>query len=259
MRRPWQVWLAFAICLLIAVAAVGWISANAVAISRRESEARAEAKREEHTRLALWRMDSALAPLITQESARSVFAYSSFYPSSGVVEKLPDPLSDPSGLTASPLLSELPFHARLYFQVDERGRITSPEIPVGPNRNAAVPLYVTTDKIQRAERDLEKLKEMTTAEELLEVVQWQRSDERWRTMASDLASSEFSQRSRIFSRNPDAGSPDRGPQADLHIAVMTPMWIENELFLMRRVRFGKNDLVQGCWLEWPAMRARLRP
>ena len=85
MRRPWQVWLAFAFCLLIAVASVGWISAKAIDISRRESQARSDAKLEEHTRLALWRIDSAMAPILARESARSVFAYSPFYPLSGAI------------------------------------------------------------------------------------------------------------------------------------------------------------------------------
>ena len=35
---------------------------------------------DENVRLALWRMDSALAPLIAQESVQPYFAYGAFYP-----------------------------------------------------------------------------------------------------------------------------------------------------------------------------------
>jgi hypothetical protein len=70
MRRPWQVWLAFAISLLVAVAAVGWLSYRALESDRADAVAAARAAREELARLAMWRLDSAATTLIAQENAQ---------------------------------------------------------------------------------------------------------------------------------------------------------------------------------------------
>jgi signal transduction histidine kinase len=38
---------------------------------------------------------------------------------------------------------------------------------------------------------------------------------------------------------------------------MTPLWVEGELLLARQVRVGKQEVVQGCLLDWPAIREGL--
>jgi hypothetical protein len=30
MHRPWQIWLTFAFCLIVAIAAIGWLSVKAL-------------------------------------------------------------------------------------------------------------------------------------------------------------------------------------------------------------------------------------
>ncbi len=70
MSRPWQIWLTFAACLAIAIAAVGWLSVKALQTDAAQAEAAHQAAIEENARLALWRMDSFLAPIIAQENAR---------------------------------------------------------------------------------------------------------------------------------------------------------------------------------------------
>ena len=42
--------------------------------------------------------------------------------------------------------------------------------------------------------------------------------------------------------------------------LMTPLWIDGQLVLARRVTAGGQEYVQGCLLDWPAMKtsARLR-
>ena len=80
MRRPWHIWLAFGLCFAVVLAAMGLLTVIALRLNRTEAEARHRAALEENVRLALWRMDSALAPLIAQEGGRPYFAYTSFYP-----------------------------------------------------------------------------------------------------------------------------------------------------------------------------------
>ena len=56
-------WLAFAAATAIVLAAMGWTTAAVLRLDRR-------AQLEENVRLALWRMDSALGPLVAAEQAR---------------------------------------------------------------------------------------------------------------------------------------------------------------------------------------------
>ena len=105
MKRSFSIWLCFALCLAVVLAAMGWISLSAVRSDRAETDARRQAVLEEKVRLALWRIDSALAPMLAQESARSNFANQAFNP---------------------------PAYVLLYFQVGPDGAFTSPQAPASP-------------------------------------------------------------------------------------------------------------------------------
>jgi signal transduction histidine kinase len=61
----------FGLALVALFAAAGWITSVALRLEGAEHEARRQAVIEENVRLALWRMDSALVPLIARENARA--------------------------------------------------------------------------------------------------------------------------------------------------------------------------------------------
>ncbi len=65
----------FAAALAVVLAALGWITLLAIERDRAEAQARRQAALEENVRLALWRMDSAIAPLVAAENARPPHAY----------------------------------------------------------------------------------------------------------------------------------------------------------------------------------------
>src|SRR4051812_39240449 len=75
MRLTRPIWLAFAVALIAVLAAMGWITAVVVRLDSAEAESGRRAQLEENARLALWRMDSALAPLIAAEHARPHAAF----------------------------------------------------------------------------------------------------------------------------------------------------------------------------------------
>src|SRR3954464_14561241 len=83
MKRPWQVWLAYCLCAAGVVAALCVLTVRALELDQAEINGRRQAALEENARLALWRLDSALAPLVAQENARPYFLYSAFYPMGG--------------------------------------------------------------------------------------------------------------------------------------------------------------------------------
>src|SRR5512136_1147896 len=80
MSRTKRIWCVFAACVAAVAAALGWVTLASLRLEQRESEARADAQRQESLRLALWRMDSLLAPLVAQEAARPYSQYSGFLP-----------------------------------------------------------------------------------------------------------------------------------------------------------------------------------
>ena len=84
-------------------------------------------------RLALWRIDSGVAPLLAQEIARPYAELQSF--SSG---RTLDGQSDDQWVVPSPLLSGDVPYVRLHFQIDADGKLTSPQVPIGKYRELAL-------------------------------------------------------------------------------------------------------------------------
>src|SRR5512140_2150981 len=80
MIRPWKTWLVFGACFAVLLAAMGWISLTTLRLDRLQQRAAEKADLEERVRSALWRMDSWLALLIAEESARPALAYQAFAP-----------------------------------------------------------------------------------------------------------------------------------------------------------------------------------
>src|SRR5437588_10419431 len=70
MKRPWQVWLVFAACVLGAAAGMAWLTQQALRADERRRAAEGEAELEQRVSLALWRMDTELAPILAAEVIR---------------------------------------------------------------------------------------------------------------------------------------------------------------------------------------------
>lgn len=135
MTRPWHIAVAFGLCLAVVLAAMGWVSLQVVRLDRAQAEAQREAQRQENVRLALWRMESALAPLVAQEASRPYFVYSAVYPA----ERAYANMFNRSGtgrvetLLPSPLLTQDVPYVLLHFQIGPDGTVTSPKVQtIGP-------------------------------------------------------------------------------------------------------------------------------
>src|SRR6478736_5052960 len=75
MKRPWQVWLLFAACVLGAFSGMAWLTRQALEADERRRVAEADAELEQRVSLALWRMDTELAPIIATEVIRPPAEY----------------------------------------------------------------------------------------------------------------------------------------------------------------------------------------
>ena len=74
-QRRSKLWFAFWAGVLLVIAALGWASYTVYSLEERSAESRAMNQRQELIRLALWRMDSRLAPMIALEAARPIEDY----------------------------------------------------------------------------------------------------------------------------------------------------------------------------------------
>ncbi len=125
MKRPWQVWLTLAVCGAVVASAMGWLTVHALRADRERSQARAAADLEQRVSLALWRMDTKLAPLIAEESARPHFYYSPF-----ITVEAPRSKGGPDReQVASPLLTGANTSVLLNFTCPPNGDWSSPQAP----------------------------------------------------------------------------------------------------------------------------------
>jgi len=165
--RRWLTWLVFAVCAMAVIEGLGWVTWQALRLERREREARAQAQFQESIRLALWRMESELTPVIAQEAARPYFHYlSSFYPAERAYTRMWQEVQPNEVLVPSPLLDSATQYVRLYFQIAPDGQITSPQAPTGNMRDLAESQYVDSEFIVLAGYMLDQVAAMVRASPL---------------------------------------------------------------------------------------------
>ncbi|MGD0898314.1 MAG: ATP-binding protein [Thermoguttaceae bacterium] len=171
MRRSWLVWTGFLLCLAVVLTAMAWVSVAAVRLDRAEAAARRQAALEERVRLALWRADSALAPLVAQESVRPWFAYRPFLPADRAYGNMFNANNDRSGgerVLPSPLLAGTLPHVLVHFQFEPDGRLTSPQVPGKDISALAGPLGLSDEKLKRFQAQLAEVQSLLDRKPLLE-------------------------------------------------------------------------------------------
>ena len=284
MFHPRSIWLAFAVCLAVVLGAMGWVSRTVLRLERERNRARQQAVLEDNIRLALWRIDSAIAPMLAEESARPYFVYQAFYRPS---ETSMSPALPGRFLAPSPLLQQRPPHALLYFQLDAQGRLTSPQVPEAKWRELAIPEFISEAAVTQAEQRLNALGRAVDFSVLAPMLpepasapaQWvaaplipdMEQHQALKQRRADLnrqgrAAVEFDQRSQAVS-NVNAIAQQEQQQlaiampesaaSDLGGAPMTPLWRDGQMLLARRMHVNGSQVVQGCLLDWPAIRRSL--
>lgn len=256
MRRPWAIAIAFTVCLAIVLAALSWITWLAVRLDAAETLARNQAALEENVRLALWRMDSALGPLIAQESARPARTFLAI----GDVALANSAVSDASAPPADWI--------KLRFQVDNRGELTLPSAsqPGGAGHGAGEqPPGERLAELRRAV-DLRKLWEAAPArlvtDNALAVIDpiagesVESPDQSQRPTQRARGINEFQRRSQNMLLANQVANPNLAqfPTPDAlaePAALMSPRWRDGQLLLLRTVSLRGVNYLQACWLDWP--------
>lgn len=282
MSRSWPAWAIFAGCLALGLAALGTLSAMALRLDRVESEARHQAEREELVRLALWRMDSYVAHLIAQESARPYFTYKPFYSADQAYTNMFAPIKKGMVLCASPLLTGGSPFVRLYFQVDPDGSLSSPQAPTGNMRDTAEPALVSHDFVEACCEQLGTISGDLKRDELRaklpeplapgrpeRVLAQQNLDARGLGAAQDLDNIQQQRMKNLKEyevRAQVANSAYNGmilqqkvsePPPSVREGALTPLWMHTRLLLARRVEVNGKEYIQGCWIDWDSLREKL--
>jgi len=122
-------WLIFAVCALLLVDGLGWVTWQVLRLERSERFARQDAQLQEAVRLSLWRMDGMLSPILAAETGRPYFQYRAFYPAARAYNQMWEPVGAGEVLVPSPLLSGPQEYIRLHFESTPEGWLTSPQAP----------------------------------------------------------------------------------------------------------------------------------
>ncbi len=268
MKRLGWVWLVFGVCVALAAGAMARVGGTALDLERAEAKARRQATLEENLQLALWRMDSALSPLMAEESARPYFTFSPLYPAERAFTKMFAEIERGDVLMPSPLLTFASPQIRLHFQYGPSGRLSSPQVPAGNMRDLAENRYLSPELIEQASRRLEELGGLINRQDLaaaLPVEEPLSPPASAPTFANNQinqsrSSNEFMMRSRASkvaqSASPAAAQP-LSSRPTVSQGPLQAIWIGPNLFLARRVRVPEGTFLQGCWLDWEFIRRDL--
>lgn len=117
--RRQRLWWGFGLGAGVVLAALAWASVAVTRLETRNAEIRAESQRQELIRLALWRLDSQLAPIIAMEAARPA--------GSGIpiVSGRLAPERAIFGATASPPQTFQNAYAKGFFEITPSGEVAA--------------------------------------------------------------------------------------------------------------------------------------
>ncbi len=272
--KPKSAYLAFGACLALAFGGVAWLTETLLSRDAARRLARQQATLEENVRLGLWRMDSDIATLLAAENARPYFDYGAFYATDSVYSQM---LKAPgsAALAPSPLLLQTPEHLLLHFQLDQE-TFSSPQVPQGEARDRALS-WVGDARLQEGEQRLRSLSQHLSRAVLEDRAQsWFASQKEAldnpavqvetnsaiASVAQAVKSTvEYSQRARSVERASKKNSVYVKQQAQqpspLPPGVLAPLWHDELLLMVRTVNVEQQLLLQGFWVDWPALRKQL--
>ena len=161
-KRLASIWTIYLLSLIVMIAVMSWVTYSTLDL---EQEERSTTLRAENERLALWRIESALLPLILEESSRDLDQW--WLPESIALPPLP--YSD--GTVSELATFDSPFVA-LHFQVDSHGYFVSPQVPGETLTSELLALdQITSEQLAEDQALFRELKSTTTALQLFDAMQ----------------------------------------------------------------------------------------
>lgn len=264
-RRGLMWWVFWSGAMLV-LAALAWASIAVARLERRNEAARQTMQHREVIRLALWRVDSQLAPIIAMESARTPTAI-------GATEERMD--------NQAVLFNNAPF-VQGYWNVDPANNIQASD-----PRNREIGGKVAEEQLSVGRRETESLgfgfgAESVPAEtaETEQTATYRALDYEARRQVADIAQRvDLQTDSDRFPAAKVSGlmQPALSDRASMQfsrsastqafanilpIGRLEPRWVETapdrlDLVLVRNIPTGSGPVTEGVTLDWPALRATL--
>jgi len=256
-RIPWIVFLA---AVVVLAAVMTRVTMRLLSLERERVAAEQRSAHEEQVRLALWRLDTEVAPLLSQEIA----AVAALAQSPDAAERIPRPAAvrarfvlpragppeilvarnDGSDRALGHLLDRVDLWALAPAPPDDEGdplRIDNP--------SASDDWLAQSLKGSRSGRGSGSLGYFGSAEQKLRNVTQLSSraeavDRNVAAYQSSLTTSTVA-----ASADPQALPPAGGPAR--------PLWIDDELLVVRQVMVADQAQLHGSWIEWPVLQQLL--
>jgi len=223
---------AFVLSLIILLAAMGWLTFTVRRLNRAEEEARHMVAIEESVRLALWRMDSTIAPLIAQESDypffKSAFPWSIIH-----FQVAPD-----GNVTSLDAVGKEPNRLEeLRALIDKETLVTIMRNTM-PHPLMAVPTPAMDNRASQAPR------QPVPQQSAMNVREWQKR-------------AEYSQQ--VITQNAEnIMANSLQPAVNIIREPLSPVWVQDNLFLVRHNKAkGGAVTIEGTWINWQAMKKEL--
>ena len=238
---------------LLVLAGLGWTTASALDAEAGQRLATAQADRAARERLALWRLDGLVLPVVARESGRPFDQYTA-----------------PSPVSAEPLPDWVVLHA----QLDPAAGWSSPQAGGSAGRFESLQRLLPPADAARLFADPPPPRPPDIRLQAERVLAGQ---------AADPAGADFALRQRVALDNlagrrdeppvelakaaaglPDVAARAAGrppPPPGVHLGPPRAIWATiaggDLLLLVRPVQRGTEQLFQAVWLDWPVLRAAL--
>ncbi len=284
MKRTLYIWLGFCLFLAIVLSAMAWLSVTMVRLDKAETEARLQLALEENVRLALWRMDSFLAPIISQESAYPYFFFKPFYPAQRGYYNMFSEAVPSDVIVPSPLRDKKSSFIILHFQFEPDGALSSPEASGAARVEDVKGKGKTENREQEARRLLAELSVLIKREDFPAAKEKparlaasirdsgvrQETQPQPQAMAQSQAQNQFPSQQQINQQTAinarewekraestqqaiqfniaNFGANLALPEAGISVGVMQPVWQNQNLFLFRKMEVKGQEYIQGSWI-----------
>jgi signal transduction histidine kinase len=245
-------------------AASVWITTVVLELERRELRARADAEQQAMLRLALWRMDSWLAPQLAREAARPYFEYQPYFSNQKAYTRILDEIAPGEVLTPSPLLGFRSVLFPAHFQSSQRSGLSSPQVPTGNLRDLTEATFGTDAAFGEQERALSTASSSLRYELL---AKWLTSAESSPANCFVPAASlgDYANRAQTTSLAKQWTGPLSPPSTGggVEIGPLLPIWLPDEhllpsrLVFVRRASINGETVFQGFLVAWERLGAEL--
>jgi signal transduction histidine kinase len=256
-------WLVFAIAFVIVAGVMVGVTSRLVTVERERIAAQRRAVHEEEVRLALWRLDSAATPLLSQEIA-AVGLLADAPEAAAAVPRPPEVRARFVAHTNATVVAVGEPAADLPMPID--ALVTAEELI------ASLADTVESDATLRLENpvaDGDRLDEQLAQQDEAEGYYTENQQKlrnavelskRSATVDDNVAwyGSSFSFGSKGSGASTDGKTLEPGAPRPLEGGAVRPVWIGEELVLVRRVHLPSGPAIHGSWLHWPALRSRLQ-